>query len=176
MSERAVTRMSTEEFLDWGLHQEPRHQLVDGVAVTLVGTRQQHDQIVANTHGILYNLIRGKAMRGKKWRYFTVDLGVRIPAGNIRCPDAGVDRGVFDSDAMTAGAPYLVLEVLSPSVRDFDMFGKLEEYKTIRSRCAPGVPLVTLFGRSLALCTAGGTARGHPAARSRRYDRSWEPV
>jgi len=28
MSERAVTRMSTEEFLDWGLHQEPRHQLV----------------------------------------------------------------------------------------------------------------------------------------------------
>jgi Uma2 family endonuclease len=24
-----------------------------------------------------------------------------------------------------------VLEVLSPSVRDFDMFGKLEEYKTV---------------------------------------------
>jgi Uma2 family endonuclease len=131
MSERALTRMSTEEFLDWGLHQEPRHQLVDGVPVALAGTKQQHDQIVANTHGTLYNLMRGKAMRGKKWRHFTVELGVRIPAGNIRCPDAGVDRGVFDSAAMTAGAPYLVLEVLSPSVRDFDMFGKLEEYKTI---------------------------------------------
>jgi Uma2 family endonuclease len=56
---------------------------------------------------------------------------VRIPAGNVRCPDVGVDRGMFDSEAMTAGAPYLVMEVLSPSVRDFDMFGKLEEYKTI---------------------------------------------
>jgi len=52
-----------------------------------------------NVHGILYNQMRGKSMRGKKWRYFTVDLGVRIPAGNIRCPDAGVDRGVFDSES-----------------------------------------------------------------------------
>jgi Uma2 family endonuclease len=118
--------MSADEFLEWGLHQELRYELVDGVPVAMAGAKQQHDQIVANVHGMLYNL-----MRGQKCRYFTADVAVRIPAGNIRRPDAGIDRGAFDPGATTAAAPLLVLEVLSPSTRDFDMFGKLEEYKTV---------------------------------------------
>jgi Uma2 family endonuclease len=126
MSERAVTRMSAEEFLEWGLHQELRYELVDGVPVAMAGAKQLHDQIVATVLGMLYNLLRGN-----KCRQFTADLAVRIPAGNIRRPDAGIDCGAFDGDATAAVAPFLVLEVLSPSTRDFDMFGKLEEYKTV---------------------------------------------
>jgi Uma2 family endonuclease len=126
MSQRAVTHMSAEEFLEWGLHQELRYELVDGAPVAMAGAKQRHDQIVANVHGMLYNL-----MRGQKCRYFTADLAVRIPMGNIRRPDAGIDCGPSDDDATTAIAPILVLEVLSPSTRDFDMFGKLEEYKTV---------------------------------------------
>jgi Uma2 family endonuclease len=126
MSERAVTRMSVEEFLEWGPHQELRYELVAGVPVAMTGAKRQHDQIVANVHGMLYNLLRGK-----KCRNFTADVAVRIPAGNIRRPDAGIDCGTFDPGDMTAPAPLLVLEVLSPSTRDFDMFGKLEEYKTV---------------------------------------------
>jgi Uma2 family endonuclease len=118
--------MSAEEFLEWGLHQEPCYELVDGVPVAMADAKQPHDLIVANVHGILYNLLRGK-----KCRYFTADLAVRIPAGNVRRPDAGIDCGVFDREATTAAAPTLVLEVLSPLTRDFDMFGKLEEYKTV---------------------------------------------
>jgi Uma2 family endonuclease len=126
MSERAVTQMSAEEFLEWGLHQELRYELVDGVAVAMAGAKLQHDQIVSNIHGMLYNL-----MRGQRCRYFTADVAVRIPAGNVRRPDAGIDCGAFDPGATTAVTPVLVLEVLSPSTRDFDMFGKLEEYKTV---------------------------------------------
>lgn len=126
MSQRAVTRMSAEEFLEWGLHQELRYELVDGVPVAMAGAKQQHDRIVASALGMLYNLLRGH-----KCRQFTADLAVRIPAGNIRRPDAGIDCGVFDRDATTAATPLFVLEVLSPSTRDFDMFGKLEEYKTV---------------------------------------------
>ncbi len=126
MSERAATRMSAEEFLEWGLHQELRYELVDGVPVAMAGAKQRHDRIVASVHGMLYNLLRGK-----KCRNFTADLAVRIPMGNIRRPDAGIDCGIPDDDATTAAAPFLVLEVLSPSTRDFDMFGKLEEYKTV---------------------------------------------
>lgn len=118
--------MSAEEFLEWSLDQALRYELVDGVPVAMAGAKQQHDQIVANVHGMLYNLLRGKSCR-----YFTADLAVRIPAGNIRRPDAGIDRGAFDREATTAAAPLLALEVLSPSTRDFDMFGKLEEYKTV---------------------------------------------
>ena len=64
MSERAVTRMSTEEFLDWALQQDPRHELVEGIPIVAAAAKQQHDQSVANIHGLLYNLMRGKMMRG----------------------------------------------------------------------------------------------------------------
>ena len=118
--------MSAEEFLDWGLHQELRYELVDGVPVAMAGAKQRHDRIVASALGMLYHLLRGH-----KFRHFTADIAVRIPGGNIRRPDAGIDCGIPDDDAATAVAPLLALEVLSPSTRDFDMFGKLEEYKTV---------------------------------------------
>src|SRR6202035_1836428 len=94
--------------------------------VAATDATQLHDRIVANAHGVLYNLTRGRTCRN-----FTAGIAVRIPAGNIRRPDAGIDRGITDDDAMTAGAPLLVLEVLSLSTREFEMFGKLEEYKTV---------------------------------------------
>jgi Uma2 family endonuclease len=126
MSQRAMTPMSADEFLEWGLHQELRYELVDGVPVAMAGAKQRHDRIVGSALGMLYNLLHGH-----KCRHFTADLAVRIPIGNIRRPDAGIDCGPPDDNATTATAPVFVMEVLSPSTRDFDMFGKLEEYKTI---------------------------------------------
>jgi Uma2 family endonuclease len=135
MSQRAATRMSAEEFLEWGLHQELRYELVDGVPVAMAGAKQRHDRIVMNIQAGLYTQLRGKECRN-----FSADIAVRIPAGNVRRPDAGVDCGAFDDNATTAGAPFLVLEVLSPSTREFDMLRKLEEYKTI-----PGLAHIVLI-------------------------------
>ncbi len=126
MSERAVSRMSVDEFLEWGLHQSARYELVDGVPVAMAGAKRRHDQIVMNLHSLLVIQLRGHHCRG-----FSADTAIRIPAGNIRRPDAGIDCGKFDDDATSADQPYLVVEVLSPSTRDFDMFGKLDEYKTV---------------------------------------------
>ena len=128
MSERAVTRMSAEEFLEWSLHQEARYELVDGVPVAMAGAKRAHDLIVRNAHGMLYTQLRGKNCVN-----FTVDVAVRIPAGNVRRPDVGIDCGIFDREATTADAPFLVLEVLSASTGEFDMLRKLEEYKTVPS-------------------------------------------
>jgi Uma2 family endonuclease len=126
MSHQAVNRMSSKEFLDWGLHQELSYELVDGNPVPRASVTQLHDRIVANVHGLLYNLLRGQ-----KCSAFTAAIAVQIPAGNIRRPDAGIDCGTFDPDEAAAVAPFLVFEVLSRSTRDFDMSGKLEEYKTV---------------------------------------------
>jgi Uma2 family endonuclease len=128
MSERAVIPMSVEEFLEWGLRQDQRYELVDGVPVAMAGAKRRHDQIVANIHGTLFS-----QLRGNKCRNFTADTAVRIPAGNIRRPDAGIDCGFFDDNATSADAPYLVIEVLSPTTREFDRLRKLEEYKTVPS-------------------------------------------
>lgn len=126
MSERALAPMCAEDFLEWGLSQTLRYELIDGVPVAMAGAKQRHDRVVANVHGMLYNQLRANACRN-----FTADIAVRIPAGNVRRPDAGIDCGDLDDNETAASAPFLVLEVLSPSTRDFDLIGKLEEYKTV---------------------------------------------
>ena len=122
----APVRMTPDDFLLWSLDQEVRYELVDGVP--MARARRRHDQIVVNTIGELRNQLRGAVCRP-----FSADTAVRIPNGNVRLPDAGVDCGVFDDDAMAADRPVLVVEVLSESTRAFGLFGKVEEYKTVAS-------------------------------------------
>ncbi len=128
MSEQAIRRMSADAFLEWCLFQEERYELIDGAPVAMTGATGRHDRILMNAHGILFN-----QLRGHRCRPFSSDTAVRIPAGNIRRPDAGIDCGPFNETETWAGAPYLVVEVLSPSTRAFDMVDKVEEYKTIPS-------------------------------------------
>lgn len=130
MSEHAIQRMTATEFLEWGLYQELRYELVDGVPMAMAGAKRRHDRIVTNAHGLLFN-----ALRGKHCQSFTADTAVRIPSGNIRRPDAGVDCGNFIDDSTTADAPFLVIEVLSPTTRTFDMVRKLNEYQSVPSLC-----------------------------------------
>ncbi|MDR3535367.1 MAG: Uma2 family endonuclease [Acetobacteraceae bacterium] len=118
--------MTPDEFLDWIQAQDQRYELVDGVPVAMAGAKRRHDQIVVNALAELRNQLRGGPCRP-----FSADTAVRISTGNIRFPDAGVDCGRFDDEATFAPAPAVVIEVLSASTRDFDLFGKLEEYKTI---------------------------------------------
>ncbi len=128
MSEHAIRLMTADEFLDWSLSQPLRYELIDGVPMAMAGAKRRHDRIVMKLHSAL-----DQRLAGHHCLPFTADTAVRIPSGNIRRPDAGIDCGTYNDDAMTADAPLLVVEVLSPSTRDFDMFGKLDEYKTVPS-------------------------------------------
>ena len=124
----AIRTMGQDEFLAWAHDRDQRYELVDGVPVAMAGAKRRHDQIVVNTIRELGNQLRGAACRP-----FTADTAVRIPAGNVRLPDAGVDCGIFRDETNWADEPAVVIEVLSASTRDFDLFGKVEEYKTVLS-------------------------------------------
>lgn len=126
MSEHAVRMMTADEFLAWAEDRDGRYELVHGQPVAMAGARQQHDQIVGNLTGMLFN-----ALRRQRCRRFTADFAVRIPSGNIRRPDVGIDCGPYDRDALAASEPVMAAEVLSPSTRAFDLVAKLEEYKTV---------------------------------------------
>jgi Uma2 family endonuclease len=73
----------------------------------------------------------GNQLDGNRFQAFSDGIAVRIRNGNARRPDVGVDCGRFDPDALAVEAPRLVIEVLSPSTRTFDMFDKLDDYKTV---------------------------------------------
>lgn len=160
MSERAVRRMTADEFLEWDQFQADRHELVDGLPVAMVGARRGHDQIVVNAI-----MEVGGQLRGGPCRVFTGDTAVRIPAGNVRRPDLGVDCGRFEVSATAADSPALVVEVLSPSTREFDMFGKLDEYKTVATLTHiilvdPDAPQVTHWSRTAAQTWTHETIEG----------------
>ena len=128
MAERAERRMSEDEFLAASDGQDGRWELVDGVVRMLVGVRRKHDRIAVNAVGLLR-----QQLRGRRCEPFTSETFVRIPGGNYRVPDAGVECGHPDPDVRWAAEPRLVIEILSPSTRTFDMFGKLDEYKSVAS-------------------------------------------
>lgn len=133
MGERALASpMTVEEYYAWGELQDERYEFVDGYAVPkspgheMPGASVRHDRIVLNVL-----LALGNQLRGKPCRAFTADTAVAIGPGRRRRPDAGIDCGPFRDDDYVASEPRLVVEVLSPSTRDFDMFGKLDEYKSV---------------------------------------------
>jgi Uma2 family endonuclease len=91
-------------------------------------------------------------LRGRDGRPFTGDGAIETKPGQIRRPDIGVDCGRRDPDATKAASPRVVIEVLSPTTRDFDTIDKLEEYKTVGSltRIAviePNAPEVIVWTR-----------------------------
>lgn len=134
MAEPAARLWSVEEFLSWQELQPERYELVDGVPRLMAGASNVHDDIVVNLLAELRQQTRGGPCRP-----FTSDGAVETRPGRIRRPDVGLDCGRRDPDARLAAAPRLVIEVLSPSTRDFDAFEKLEEYKRV-----PGIEAVLL--------------------------------
>jgi Uma2 family endonuclease len=140
MSEGAIRRMTADEFLEWDLTApDCRHELVDGVPVpqhgwrpdaptAMTGANRRHDRVVMNTQ-----LALGNRLRGSPCAPFSADVAIRIPNGQIRRPDVGVDCGEVDQGATFSDAPRLLVEVLSPSTRAFDRVRKLEEYKSLPS-------------------------------------------
>jgi Uma2 family endonuclease len=92
----------------------------------MAGARNVHDDIVVSVLAELRNQLRGGGCRP-----FTGGGSVETKPVQIRRPDIGVDCGRRDPDATKAASPRVVVEVLSPTTRDFDTIGKLEEYKLV---------------------------------------------
>ena len=151
MSEAAVRPWPVEDFLTWQEGREGRYELVGGVPVKMMtGATARHDNIVLNVLAELRLRLRGRPCRP-----FSADFCVETLPGQIRRPDAGVDCDQVDPDALVAREPVLIVEVFSPSTRDFDRAAKLAEYKAVPSvrtilYVEPNRPEVYVFERGTA--------------------------
>ena len=168
MTQAASQRWTIEEFFAWQEKQPERYELVDGFPMRMMaGAKNVHDDIVVN---VLVQL--GNQLRGKGCRPFTGDGGIETKLGQIRRPDIGVDCGRRDPNAYQAASPRVVFEVLSPTTRDFDTIGKLEEYKLVESLerivfIEPNAPEVIMWLRG-----ADGADRNWQKSIARGLDRT----
>ena len=121
---------SVAEFFAWVELQPDRYELVDGQPLKMMsGAKNVHDDIVVNLIVALGNQLRGRGCRP-----FTGDGSVETRPGQIRRPDVGVDCGPRDPNAMMAALPKLVVEVLSPSTRDFELVSEAGRVQGRRER------------------------------------------
>lgn len=150
--------MSVEEFLAWHERQDERYELVQGIPLRMMtGARQDHNVVKLNVAAFLLPRIRERGCRTT-----TSDMAVRTASDQIRYPDVLVDCGPSDPDALEASEPRLIVEVASPSTRDFDEVEKLAEYQSIPSvayvlRIEPNVVDVNVHARG----EDGWTVRKH---------------
>ena len=149
MSQTLPRPMTADEFLAWDtLQPDARHELIDGVPVARAGATLRHDAILGNVFGHLWQQLRGQSCC-----VFSPSLALRMPNGNVRRADVGVRCPPFDSDALFAATPVLVVEVLSPLTRSVDLARKLEEYWSVPSMrfvllIEPDMPQVTSWSRA----------------------------
>ena len=156
MAPHALKRMTPEEFYRWPGEEGVRYELVDGFPLkrddsplkVMTGASQRHDTITLNVLAALRQKLRGAPCRAN-----TADIAVPTMTGNVRRPDALVDCGPRLDTAHEASEPRLVVEVLSPSTRQTDVFRKLEEYKALPSLSyilfiEPDLPRALLWWRA----------------------------
>jgi Uma2 family endonuclease len=149
MAEPLERPWTLDEFFAWQERQPERYELVNGHPLRMMaGAKNVHDDIVVNILAELRALLRGSPCRP-----FSGDGAVETYPGQIRRPDVGVDCGRRHPNAYKAGDPRLVLEVLSPTTRDFNSTRKLEEYKTVAGLeyilfVEPNEPSVSFWSRT----------------------------
>ncbi len=119
--------MTVEDFYIWQLDQDERYELVEGVPVPLramTGASNEHDTILVNCIGELHTRLRGKPCR-----VVSADTALRTSIRSTRRPDVMVECAPPQPRTYEARQPLVVIEVLSPSTRKFDLLNKLEEYR-----------------------------------------------
>jgi Uma2 family endonuclease len=121
--------MSVEAFFQFCQeHPEERYEYIHGYAYRLMaGGDSNHSRIKINLTGELRN-----ALRGGSCLVFDSDMHVRIDESLYVLPDASVSCDERDHGyVQTLRHPCLVIEVLSPSMKNYDQVQKLAYYASV---------------------------------------------
>jgi Uma2 family endonuclease len=122
--------MDKAAFLAWVEGREGRYELAGGRVLMMTGGTMRHALIVGN----VFELLRARLDR-KRWVVLT-KFGVDVGPRSIRYPDVVVDHPGGKGRDLTARAPALVAEVLSPSTATIDLGDKAAEYLGLPSVAA----------------------------------------
>jgi Uma2 family endonuclease len=115
--------MDSSAFLAWAEGREGRYELVNGRVIMMTGGSLGHALVVRGLSKALDN-----RLAGTRWIVLTSDLAVRIGPKTVRYPDIVVAARGGGLRDLTATAPILVAEVLSPSSVTNDLGDKATEY------------------------------------------------
>jgi len=130
MNVQLPIHMDQKAFLAWAESQEERYELDRGRVIMMTGGSREH-------WVINFNLAKALDARIDAERFMVVpELGVDLAPHTIRFPDVVVDVVGETRGDLTARAPVLIAEVLSPSSERIDLGDKAAEYLKLPSLLA----------------------------------------
>jgi Uma2 family endonuclease len=175
MNVQLEPRMDKPEFLTWVQAHEGRYELVGNRVVMMTGGSRGHAILVRRLAAALE-----KRLDSTRWTVLTSDFGVDVAPSTIRYPDVVVDAAGGRFKDLTATAPVLIAEVISPSSANDDLGAddlgaKAQEYLRLSSlsaylALAQDAPRARVWahGRSHGIFAG---AEGYRWARCRHRDR-----
>ena len=123
--------MSVDEFLVWAEGQPGRHELVNGRVFAMAPERLRHTRAKFMSAKALERAIEGARAPCEVW---PDGVTVRIDAVTAFEPDVLVRCGPpLDETGVEVPDPLIVVEVLSPSARNYDAGAKLAGYFQVAS-------------------------------------------
>ena len=124
-------KMTVEEFLGWAIEQQGRHELIDGVPVSMSPERSGHARTKHRVAKALENAI---AAAGIECEMLPDGMTVKVHDFLAYEPDVLIYCGEkIDDESVIVPDPVIVVEVLSPGTQSVDFGGKLEGYFKIES-------------------------------------------
>jgi Uma2 family endonuclease len=130
MNVQLPLRMDKPAFLDWVQGREERYELDRGRVIMMTGGSRAHWQIAFNLAKALDSRIDLN-----RWAVL-LEFGVNLPSESIRFPDVIVDSAGENSKDLTATAPVLIAEILSPASERVDLGDKAAQYLLLPSLAA----------------------------------------
>ena len=124
----AQFKLTAEEYLHQERLSETKHEFIDGEIFTMAGTSPAHNLIVMNIGASLHNQTKKRPCR-----VYPSDLRVQVIDGYVY-PDVTMICGkpeFVEKDNLIN--PSLIVEVLSPSTKDYDLGGKFARYRQLAS-------------------------------------------
>jgi len=132
MATQPIALFTPEQYLEFDRASDVPHEYISGEIVPMQGATPWHSLIAANTGSVLRTLVSPLGCR-----VFESSLRVCVNrATTYAHPDVTLICGeltYMDSPKETVTNPCLVVEVLSPSTRDYDLGQKLRQYWSIAS-------------------------------------------
>jgi Uma2 family endonuclease len=123
-------KLTVEEYLQFEKESRDKHEYFRGEIFAMAGAGARHNVIFSN----LFIEI-GIQLRGKPCKPYGSDLRIHIPENTLfTYPDISIICGEIvpsKIDPDTAVQPSILIEILSPSTRNYDLGGKFELYREI---------------------------------------------
>jgi len=125
-------RYTVAEYLEMENSSEQKHEYFDGEIFAMSGAGLSHNLIFSSVFSSL-----GRKLQGSKCIPFGSDMRMSIPQNSLfTYPDISIycnDIQHLQEDDTTALLPNVIIEILSPSTKDYDRGNKFKLYRDIPS-------------------------------------------